>query len=335
MGSDMVLTPAQHGFIADYLGSFPEEHWEVTLAGQAGSQRNFFRIRERQGERSFVLVVWDARDEDWPRFLAIPAEAGKRCVFLPKIYKSDSSHGLILEEDLGKQTLHRYVREHRGDAGTIETAYCRVLEALCVWQSLGREASPAVAARTMDADTFLWETDYFARHCVADFCGNERVLSGAWEKERQVMAAAAASLPATFIHRDFQSENIMLVNGQIRFVDFQGARLGPPAYDAASLLFDPYAAQLDEKTSWRMFDYYSSLPLRVKSSTHDFFLCAAQRLMQACGAYGNLSVHKGKTQYRKFMPVALARLEKVMEQLPEYPAIKKVIGCCSGSAGTV
>jgi hypothetical protein len=55
--------------------------------------------------------------------------------------------------------------------------------------------------------------------------------------------------------------------------------------------------------------------------------------MQACGAYGNLSIHKGKTRYREFMPVALDRLKNVMERLPEYPAIRKVVDSCRQAVG--
>ena len=71
--------------------------------------------------------------------------------------------------------------------------------------------------------------------------------------------------------------------------------------------------------------------MRVKVGQHDFDICAAQRLMQACGAYGNLSIHKGKKKYRQFMPVALDRLNSIVERLPEYPAIKKVVECCRGA----
>ncbi|MBN2188351.1 MAG: phosphotransferase, partial [Chitinispirillaceae bacterium] len=176
--------------------------------------------------------------------------------------------------------------------------------------------------------TFLWESDYFARHCAADFCGRGKALDRAWESERRALGAAAATLPQTFIHRDFQSENILLTGSGVRFVDFQGARLGPPAYDAASLLYDPYVGFLGARLAARLFEYYRSLALRVKSGQHDFDVCAAQRLMQACGAYGNLSMCKGKNKYRQFMPVALDRLNSVLERLPEYPAIKKVVECC-------
>jgi aminoglycoside/choline kinase family phosphotransferase len=142
------------------------------------------------------------------------------------------------------------------------------------------------------------------------------------------LAVAASALPRTFIHRDFQSENILLTNSKIRFVDFQGARLGPPAYDVASLLFDPYVDALTEDLSARLFAYYSSLPLRVRVDKHTFHLCAVQRLMQALGAYGNLSIHKGKERYRKFVPLALKRLRGVMEKLPEFKAMARVVDGC-------
>lgn len=334
MPSDTVLTPAQAAFVCGHISDFQEKEWKISPAGQAGSPRIFVRIREMTGQkRSFILVVWDSRDEDWPRFLNIPREVSSHVSFLPKIFASDSRSGLILEEDLGDRTLHSAVSGSKGSETAIIDAYCRALYALCAWQSLDEKASPTISSRSMDPDTFLWESDYFARRCAVDFCGcsrllGEQALGNAWESERRALARAAASLPRTFIHRDFQSENILISGAVVRFVDFQGARLGPPAYDVASLLYDPYVDFLNTRLATRLFEYYRSLVLKVKVGQHEFDLCAAQRLMQACGAYGNLSIHKGKTRYREFIPVALDRLKDVMERLPEYPAIQKVVECC-------
>lgn len=329
MASDTALTPAQTVFVRGYVSDFSEKEWTISPAGQAGSSRVFVRISETAGKkRSFILVVWDSKDEDWRRFLAIPREVSSQVSFLPEIYASDTDLGLILEEDLGCRTLNSAVSGKGAGKTAIIDAYCRVLFALCAWQSLDAKTSPAVAARTMDAGTFLGETDYFARHCIVAFCGCGKMLGDAWEKERRALAHAAASLPTTFIHRDFQSENILLTGTGVRFVDFQGARLGPPAYDVASLLYDPYVDFLSTRLTTRLFEYYRSLALRVKVGQHDFDICAAQRLMQACGAYGNLSINKGKTRYREFMPVALERLAEVMARLPEYPAMEKTVECC-------
>jgi aminoglycoside/choline kinase family phosphotransferase len=334
LASDIALTPAQIAFVRGQVSEFSEQTWSVSLAGQAASQRLFVRIKEKNNiVRSFILVIGDSKDEDWPRFLAIPQEVSLRAPFLPKIFASDARQGLVLEEDFGDLTLHRVVNEAKGDEKTSMDAYRRVLEALCTWQSLDAKASPTIASRTMDLETFMWETDYFARRCVIDFCELEHSLGDKWEKERRDLAHAAASLPKTLIHRDFQSENILMTDAGVRFVDFQGARLGPPGYDVASLLYDPYIGFLSAEHIAKLFDYYCSLALRVKAGQHDFDLCAAQRLMQACGAYGNLSIHKAKPRYREFMPIALDRLKGVMERLKEYPEIGKVVERCWEKVG--
>src|SRR2546423_10254052 len=54
------------------------------------------------------------------------------------------------------------------------------------------------------------------------------------------MAERLAGRPRLLVHRDFQSQNIIMRNGQAHLIDFQGMRPGLAEYDLASLLFDPY-----------------------------------------------------------------------------------------------
>jgi N-acetylmuramate 1-kinase len=333
LDDNVALTPAQAAFVRGHADGFSEKEWKISKAGQAGSQRLFIRITKKKAPfHSYILVVWDGRDDDWGRFCAIAKELSQGFPFLPRIFASDSRSGLILEEDLGDCTLHSAVTSAKDDEKTVMDAYRRVVDALCAWHSLDVKESSTIASREMDLDTFLWETGYFAQRCAADFCGCSRAMDGTWEQERRKLAHAAAMQPKTFMHRDFQSENILLTENGVRFVDFQGARLGPPAYDLASLLYDPYVSSLTPERTGLLFDYYRSLDMRVNVTRHEFDLCAAQRLMQACGAYGNLSLHKGKTRYREFMPVALDRLCNVLERLPEYPAIKNIAERCREAA---
>ena len=329
MQSKPALTPEQREFLRKSIPDFHPDRWEVVPAGSAASQRRFLRIRRTDGSDACILVLWDSADEDWPRFLAIPRELAGRVPFMPAIHAADPASGLILEEDLGDLTLKNLVNDPACTAAETEAAYRDVLVALAEWQKLDPASSPTIAARSMDADTFLWETGYFARHCAADLCGCESLLTAEWEAERQSLAAATAALPQTFLHRDFQSENILLHRNRIRFVDFQGARMGPPAYDVASLLFDPYVPRLDGGAVSRLFAFYTALPLRVASDSRAFYLCAAQRLMQALGAYGNLTLNKGKQRYRAFVPLALARLQQVLGELPEFVAIGRVADECA------
>ena len=54
------------------------------------------------------------------------------------------------------------------------------------------------------------------------------------------IAEELAQRPRVFVHRDFQSQNIIIRNAQAHLIDFQGMRPGLAEYDLASLLFDPY-----------------------------------------------------------------------------------------------
>ncbi|NLG19509.1 MAG: phosphotransferase [Fibrobacter sp.] len=321
------LTPSQIDFLRSALSGFSPEMYKVELAGRAGSQRYFVRVAGEGLSR--ILVVWDSRDEDWSRFIEIQGDLSGQIDFLPAIYNSDEMHGLILEEDLGNMTLKRFSHENSSRRQEVASAYREVLRSLYKWQKMDVSGSPAIKSRKMDLETFLWESSYFARFCVTDFCACERFLDDAWERERRALAEEASRLPGCCIHRDFQSENVMIFESRIRFVDYQGARLGPPQYDTASLLFDPYVSFLDELAD-ELYSYYSGLT----GDTDDkraFYICAAQRLMQALGAYGNLSLHRGKEWYREFIPVALERLCGVLGTLPEFPRLRRLAETCSES----
>jgi len=319
------LTPAQLAFLEASIPNFDIAEWSARLAGQAASARRFFRVSN--AKQSYILVEWDSADEDWPRFLGIEAYLSPSVPFLPKIHASDPIHGLILEEDLGDITLKRFCVDHAGNSALIEEAYRKIINTLIVWHDQDVANCPFIVPRSMDVETFFWETAYFARHCVVEFFAEERLLTADWEKERRKIAVHAAGIqPTVCIHRDFQSENILIADGHIKFVDYQGARLGPAHYDAASLIFDPYV-NLGKDMMERLVEYYMTKTNSV-SAKNDFYICAAQRLMQALGAYANLSLHKDKPRYREFIPTALERLYYVMEFLPDYPAIKGVVHGC-------
>ncbi|NLD99998.1 MAG: phosphotransferase [Fibrobacter sp.] len=323
--SDISLTPSQIDFIKGSIPEFSISSWNVELAGRAASQRYFVRLSKDNISR--ILVVWDGRDEDWDRFLLIQRQLRPRIPFLPEIYRADKVKGLILEEDLGTTTLKKFCGDDSIGISGVTEMYRSVLDSLHSWQMLDHDLCLTICSRAMDLETFLWESWYFAHYCVTDFCGCETSLNNQWEKERTALAEEASRLERCYIHRDFQSENIMLYNNQIRFVDFQGARLGPPEYDTASLLLDPYVPRLDEKLIRELFTYYISLK-GGNASERSFYICAAQRLMQALGAYSNLSLHKGKEWYRNYIPLALERLNNVLAHLPDYEYIAKISRLC-------
>jgi hypothetical protein len=128
------------------------------------------------------------------------------------------------------------------------------------------------------------------------------------------------------VHRDFQSQNIIIQNGQANLIDFQGMRPGLAEYDLASLLYDPYV-ELTEAERAELIAYYrgrqlengvtidGDLDLRLR-------LCAMQRLMQALGAYGFLGLVKGHKHFLQHIPNALRSLRTVVRKIDKVQELK-------------
>ncbi len=141
------------------------------------------------------------------------------------------------------------------------------------------------------------------------------------------------SFPKTVIHRDFQSQNIMIKKSNIiGVVDYQSARIGPPAYDLVSILLDPYY-RLEDTLGERLIDYYIrgikgilGEEFSGKEFKKTLLPCRLQRHMQALGAYGFLSRVKGKKYFLKYVPEALRLLkEDVSLSKKEYPELYRLV----------
>jgi len=128
-----------------------------------------------------------------------------------------------------------------------------------------------------------------------------------------------ASLSRVLVHRDFQSQNIIIQNGHANLIDFQGMRPGLAEYDLASLLYDPYV-HLSEAERAELITYYrDGRDKRGVRCSEDFDsklrLCAMQRLMQALGAYGFLGLVKGNKNFLQYIPRAVRSLRDTVAKI--------------------
>jgi aminoglycoside/choline kinase family phosphotransferase len=92
-------------------------------------------------------------------------------------------------------------------------------------------------------------------------------------------------------------------------IDFQGARPGPLAYDAAALILDPYAGHPAAIRERLLSEYLRLLgerggidPREVEES---WLPLGAFRLLQALGAFGKLGVRLGKPGFLEHAGKAL------------------------------
>jgi hypothetical protein len=122
----------------------------------------------------------------------------------------------------------------------------------------------------------------------------------------------------------------------LQIIDFQGARMGPSAYDVASILWDPYY-RLQDNMREKLVDYYIS-KIEDKFDA-DYFretlsVCRLQRHMQALGAYGYLSSVKEKKYFLKYVPEGLRLLKEDTSLLKDmYPELYKLVMKLQGRPG--
>jgi aminoglycoside/choline kinase family phosphotransferase len=179
--------------------------------------------------------------------------------------------------------------------------------------------------RPFDYEHLRWETRYFMDRFVKNIM-NISVEDGAsLDSAFHHLAEKVDSFPKTVIHRDFQSRNIMLAQGVTpRIIDYQGARIGPPAYDVASILWDPYY-RLERAMRERLVDYYITRA-NNENIQNTLLPCRLQRHMQALGAYGFLSAVKGKSYFLKHVPEGLRLLkEDATLSRDEYPVLYNLV----------
>ena len=182
-----------------------------------------------------------------------------------------------------------------------------------------------------DTALYQWEQDYFFEHCLGRHFGLtvEQIEDGGDRVRLREIAGHLAKQPRVLVHRDFQSQNIIVRDGEVCLIDFQGLRPGLAQYDLASLLLDPYVTLSDAEREELLSHYLSGLHGPGRSEAPGwrtlYDLCAMQRLMQALGAYGKLGHADGRTAFLDHIPAALDSLREVLEHVPGVEKLRGLL----------
>jgi aminoglycoside/choline kinase family phosphotransferase len=126
------------------------------------------------------------------------------------------------------------------------------------------------------------------------------------------IAASADEQPRCFMHRDFHSRNLLIApRNSPAIIDFQGAMLGPVAYDLASLLRDCYIDWPIERVDAWVEDYRMQLVAAdlVAADSEQFRrwfdIIGLQRHVKVLGLFCRLCYRDGKPGYLGDLPRVL------------------------------
>jgi NDP-sugar pyrophosphorylase family protein len=229
---------------------------DALLTGTGGSDRRYYRIRKNQNTE--ILMQCFRSDPDFQRHIEYTQFFQEHAIPVPKLLHTDPKKMSATFEDLGDLSLYSFLKCPR-DQEEIEEVYKKVIDILILMQTAVTERiteCPLLLNRIFDYEHLRWETSYFVERFVEGISDISVKNISALNNEFHRLAMQVDSFPKTVVHRDFQSQNIMITRGGIpRVVDYQGARIGPPAYDVVSLLWDPYY-RLEDDLRAQLLDYY-------------------------------------------------------------------------------
>ena len=303
---------------------------EITPIEKGGSDRKFYRVR-CSPEQTVILVKYGFEREENRHYVRIAEFLAEHKIRAPKIYFHDATEGLIWIEDLGTADLWSY----REESWLVRRAfYESVLDEIVKLHCLPEKICGAIEQDlpvAFDAALYLWEQNYFFKNCLGGYFGvDEKKLSKlAALPALHEMAERLGNLPRVMVHRDFQSQNIIIRNAQAHLIDFQGMRPGLAEYDLASLLFDPYVtfSPLERDELLTAYEEMRKAARRpVSPQLHEIFrLCGIQRLMQALGFYGFAATVKGNRTFLGYVPAAMTSLRTLVGEIEGLESLSAVL----------
>jgi aminoglycoside/choline kinase family phosphotransferase len=312
----------------DVLKKLFEQHFHVAagrmqpLQGDlGGSGRKVIRLASEKA--SAIGILYDVREEN-VAFLEFSRHFRRHGLPVPEIYAEDLSQGAYLEEDLGDTTLFEFLSKNRvGEniARPVVEAYRQVVAVLPRFQiEAGRDLNYKVCypCASFDGQSMAWDLNYFKYYFLrlAGIPFNEQALEDDFGRLTKLLLSAGRDY---FLYRDFQSRNVMLRDGHLFFLDYQGGRKGALQYDIASLLYDA-KADLPPELRQQLLDHYIEtlggfIELKREAFMEHYYAYVYIRILQALGAYGFRGFYERKTHFLQSVPYALKNLRWLLHHV--------------------
>lgn len=293
-----------------------------------GSQRQFFRVMVGDGFSCVGVLPNSSSAEELAEShtsVAIGRHLFSKNVPVPEIIAADAKSGLVLFEDCGDCRLHDLLLNRNNTTAyqdEVLSWYKPLLLALIHMQVKGADGfdpSWCHDSSVYDKEVMLSrESGYFLEAFWSSFLGGRHLEDIHYEFE-VIAEQAGGGMTNYFLHRDFQCRNVMIKDEQIKIIDFQGGRYGPPGYDLASLLTDPYA-KIDVESQEVLLRYYIEklgkyIDFDEREFLRQYSYLKLQRNLQIIGAFAFLYGQRRKQFFKAFIAPALEQLYILLHEV--------------------
>lgn len=292
---------------------------QVTPLTPAGSSRRYFRL---SGPTDVVGVTGTNRAEN-EAFIYLSEHFTALGLPAPAVLAVSRDRMSYLQTDLGDTSLW----ELRDDIALLR----RTMEELPKMQTLGLDGfdwARCYPVSSFNARSVMWDLNYF-KYSYLNLTGLpysephlEEAMRHLAERTEQLLNPRDSGL----MLRDCQTRNVMVRDGKPWFIDFQGARRGPLAYDVASFAWQAKAG-FSAATRRELAEQYKSALGELREVSPDFDRqveeMALLRTLQVLGAYGFRGLVEKKGHFIQSIPFALANLRELLGMgLLDTPKLK-------------
>ena len=312
----------------------------LKLKGDA-SNRSYYRVGAPPKSHVLMVMPKDAltKSEEATKgaapkelpFLNVHRYLSGLGVRVPRILRYDEPEAMMVLEDLTDLTFEAALKN-----GSREALYSSAVRLLAKLRAdAERKPDPACIAfgRSFDEDLYDWEFHHFREWGLEAWSGKKPTPEERAELDaifRQLSAQLAAA-PRGFTHRDYQSRNLMVKDGELVVIDFQDALLGPRQYDLVALLRDSYV-ELDRPFVLQMLAVYVAefqILTGEKIDLHDFTrffdLLTVQRKLKDAGRFEFINRVKGNPGFLVSIPSSLRYVRAAFEKLPHLSDLRRLV----------
>lgn len=305
--------------ISNWLDETIKGSFHIELASSDASFRTYYRITHNKG--TDIVMHAPPDKESLTEVIKINNKLESVNITVPKIKKVNEDLGLILMSDFGKKVYLDNLNN--------ETVFCLYTDAIDVIHNMQNNINTSdlsyfdIREQKDEINLFI---DWFLKNHIGyddeklDDIGIEEILTNLLEK--------IDGIPKKFIHRDYHSRNLMLLEkGNPGVLDYQDAMTGPITYDLVSLLKDCYIKWDDELIKKMSKTFFQRID--VETSFDDFIywfdITGLQRHLKAIGIFSRLNYRDNKSAYMNDIPRTLSYIKETVSKYDELREIKLVL----------
>ena len=319
--------------------TLPGQPFELAPASADASFRRYFRLTFAAGSPSRIVMDAPPEKEDVRPWLHVAELFRAAGAHVPEVLAQDLDHGFLLLSDLGSTTYLNALQPPADQAPDLHRAahlYADALGALAAIQCASRPGVlPEYDRALLLRELQLFPEWYIARHKGVTLTDAETaMLDTAFER---ILAVNLAE-PQVFVHRDYHSRNLMLLDpadglgANPGIIDFQDAVYGPISYDLVSLFKDAYIHWDEDFILDMLIRYWETarklgLPVRAEFADfhRDFEWMGVQRHIKVLGIFARLCHRDGKDGYLADMPLVMDYLRRACKRWRDLGPLLKLL----------